>query len=235
MKKIKITQGLFVKVDDSDYATLNKHPWFVQYTGAKKKYPYAVRKVRGKKIPMHRHIMGNPVNMHVDHINHDTLDNRRCNLRVCTATQNKQNQETQLASRTGKKGVQPGYGGKFVVFVRASYVGTFDDIKAAAMAYDIEAIRLFGEFASTNYPECDLDPAYIAAHKTGHKGSHRAKTSSKTGYLGVTPRGNRFTAYVCIAGKVKELGTCDTAEDAAKLRDKMAKRLIGPNVTLNFP
>lgn len=40
---------------------------------------------------MHRYIMDAPKGMVVDHINGDSLDNRRENLRVCTQSQNRMN------------------------------------------------------------------------------------------------------------------------------------------------
>jgi hypothetical protein len=48
----------------------------------------------GKQVAilMHRLITKAPPGMVVDHINHDGLDNRRCNLQVCTHQENMWNQ-----------------------------------------------------------------------------------------------------------------------------------------------
>lgn len=57
-------------------------------------------KTKGKGvIKLHRLICDCPRDKEVDHINHDTLDNRKCNLRVCSHFENQQN----LRSRTGKR------------------------------------------------------------------------------------------------------------------------------------
>jgi hypothetical protein len=91
MKKIKLTQGQFAKVDDEDYDWLNQWKWCAQYNPKTKSY-YAVRSVKeGVKI-MSRVIMGEPKGKLVDHEDHDTLNNKKNNLRVATRSQNGMNQ-----------------------------------------------------------------------------------------------------------------------------------------------
>lgn len=104
---------------------------------------------------MHLSVMGHPYGMKTDHVNRNTLDNRRSNLRVCTHSQNLANSVRAINNRSGKKGVcwkkennkwcvQIGYHG-----VR-THVGYYDSIEDAAMAYDNKAKELFGEFAYIN-------------------------------------------------------------------------------------
>lgn len=50
---------------------------------------------------MHRLITGAPKGMDVDHINHDGLDNRLENLKVCTHKENMQNQAFRKTNTTG--------------------------------------------------------------------------------------------------------------------------------------
>ena len=52
-------------------------------------------------IKMHRFIMNCPRDKVVDHINHDTLDNRKQNLRVVTQFENNQNQQNNKSGITG--------------------------------------------------------------------------------------------------------------------------------------
>lgn len=81
MREIKLTQGLFAKVDDEDYERLNQYKWHA----AKGKYhTYASRYIgkgatgSSKSVPMHREILGiTDSKVFGDHINHDGLDNRR--------------------------------------------------------------------------------------------------------------------------------------------------------------
>lgn len=95
---------------------------------------------------------------HVDHINRNTLDNRKCNLRICTSQENKRNQVCRKDSISGYKGV--GYyknTGTYVVRINTDLgnritLGWFTDPVEGAKVYDRKAIELFGEFAYTNFP-----------------------------------------------------------------------------------
>ena len=85
---IPLTRGLFAIVDADDYERLTAHKW---NAGANKGRYYAQRKSNGKTIKMHHEIIDVPPSFLCDHINHNTLDNRKCNLRVCTSAQNARN------------------------------------------------------------------------------------------------------------------------------------------------
>lgn len=92
MKVIELTRGFVYVVSNEDYRKVKKYNWHVHMSrGSKRKHgqPYARASIKGKKIYMHRFIMGaeNP-QMQVDHKNHQTLDNRRENLEVVTHQEN---------------------------------------------------------------------------------------------------------------------------------------------------
>ena len=94
MKIIKLTQGYVCVVSKEDYKMLNKYSWAISRSGGKGRKlgePYAATTFRGKKLYMHRLIMGEPKGLVVDHINNQTLDNRRYNLRAITQTENRRN------------------------------------------------------------------------------------------------------------------------------------------------
>jgi len=92
MKQIPLTQGKFALVDDEDYDWLMTWKWYAHKQGktfyAATNMPYSEG---GGMILMHRLLMMYPKDMHVDHINHDGLDNRKSNLRDCTNRQNQSN------------------------------------------------------------------------------------------------------------------------------------------------
>ena len=114
MKKIPLTQGKFALVDDEDYEKLSRHNWCAVKIG---RGFYAARGERrgggrglgiGKTfaVLMHRQITKFPHNLVVDHVNHNGLDNRKLNLRVCTRAQNNQNLAgARRNSKTGIRGV----------------------------------------------------------------------------------------------------------------------------------
>lgn len=97
MKTLPLSQGKVAIVDDEDYeqaaqfkwsATLNSRP------GRKPKW-YAHRKayINGVRttVYLHRFLTSCPDGFVVDHINGDSLDYRRSNLRICTQAENLRN------------------------------------------------------------------------------------------------------------------------------------------------
>ena len=82
-----IKHGVFrVLFDKEDYNKIKNTHWNVELDVKGKFY---VR--NGKRGKLHRVIMNTPKELVVDHLNHDTLDNRKQNLRNCTITENNQN------------------------------------------------------------------------------------------------------------------------------------------------
>lgn len=95
MRIVILTKNRYAKVDDEDYQDLIKHSWQALWV---KNCPriYAVRRrlfwedPDRSNVMMHRQILGLSMfdKVDVDHINGDGLDNRRCNLRVCSRSEN---------------------------------------------------------------------------------------------------------------------------------------------------
>jgi len=104
---------------------------------------------------MHRLILDVPDGLQVDHIDGDGLNNRRSNIRMCTAAQNRQNSRIQtmrlgIPTTSRFKGVSRNYG-KWAVHINGKWVGRYNDEVSAAKAYDAAARQAFGEFAKTNF------------------------------------------------------------------------------------
>jgi len=92
-----------------------------------------------------------------DHRNHDTLDNRRENLRVATRSENCRNRMRRVDNRSGFKGVswnreRGQWRAQIWTGSTNKLLGTFADPVSAAKAYDEAACERHGEFALLNFP-----------------------------------------------------------------------------------
>lgn len=128
--------------------------------GGDTRYACIRTSVNGKTFMtlLHRLLMGAPEELCVDHINHDTFDNRRENLRLATHAQNMANRKTHSCNTSGYKGVSWSSTAKrFIVQVnkqgKRAHLGSFDCPVAAARAYDRFMTEKYGEFASLNFPQ----------------------------------------------------------------------------------
>lgn len=94
----------------------------------------------------------------VDHVNGNGLDNRRCNLRVCTPQQNAFNSKPVRGSRSKFKGVKYNTAckNKWTARIRINGkqvdIGRFETEEEAARAYDKVAKEVQGDFAWLNFP-----------------------------------------------------------------------------------
>ncbi len=156
MKQIPLTQEKFALVDEADFEELSKYKWYVTKSH---RDLYARRKVHKTNscIYMHRQILGltKKDKMDTDHINHNTLDNRRCNLRICTRSQNNQNGIKQANCSSKLKGVSwykrdKKWRAYITYYKQTIHLGYFDSEIEAAIAYNKKAEELFGEFARLN-------------------------------------------------------------------------------------
>ena len=150
---IRLTRGKFAIVDAEDYGRLSRHKW---HACGRKGCCYACRSHNGKTIEMHREILDAPAGMVCDHRNHNRLDNRRRNLRICTPSQNCQNRRPQPGGTSRYKGVYWNRDArKWLARIqhrgRLIHIGCYDYEADAAIAYDDMAIELFGEFACLNF------------------------------------------------------------------------------------
>lgn len=106
-KLITLSNGMHALVDDWWFEKLNQYKWDALKSG---KAFYAKRRGNGKNIFMARVIANTPDKMQVDHINHDTLDNREENLRNATRSQNKMNGNVRSNNKLGKKNIHIHHG-----------------------------------------------------------------------------------------------------------------------------
>lgn len=138
--------------------------WVAEFNWKSTKEGYVVRRARSWEnspvttILLSREILKAPKGMTVDHINHNTLDNRRGNLRLATGSQNNGNMRVRSGSQTGYKGVHKAKKkNRYIAHIgrdgkRAVYLGCFTSAEDAARAYDKAAFEQWGEFAHLNFP-----------------------------------------------------------------------------------
>lgn len=139
--------------DLDDFPLIKKYRWSVA-TPNKRGYKTVVGKVDGKLWSMARYLMKDKgiEGMCVDHINRNSLDNRRSNLRVCTIQDNTCNMKPK--NRLGVKGVCFIKRNKFEAKIKRDdkiyHLGIFNTMKEATDTYDKKAAELFGEYALFN-------------------------------------------------------------------------------------
>lgn len=152
---IPLTQGQNAIVDTKDFAWLSQWNWHAQWNARTASF-YAQRLsgLHGTCIAMHRLILGCKGKHQGDHRDHNTLNNRRRNLRKCSASQNQRNKRMNKNNSTGFRGVTKEHGkwrAGIKVNRRTIKLGTFPSPEAAARKFDEAARRYHGEFASTNF------------------------------------------------------------------------------------
>jgi hypothetical protein len=154
MKHIELTQDKVALVDDEDYERVGGVLWHAAYHPNSRGW-YAKRI---QNIMLHREIMQAPDGVEVDHINGNTLDCRKDNLRLVTRRENSLNRKAVYAA-SGYRGVYSS-GSRWRAIIRTPmgtvHIGTYDTPEEAAIAYDKAAIEHNGDFAMLNFPESAL-------------------------------------------------------------------------------
>lgn len=158
MRRIPLSRGMFATVDNRDFAELSRYKW---NAAQRSNTFYAARIVpSGRRSPlgvvyMHRQILGAQPGDKTDHRDGNGLNNRRRNIRICTAQQNSAAFRNFRRSKTVRyRGVTQKRNKFRARITLRGYeigLGSFDTAIQAARAYDQAARLFFGEFASPNF------------------------------------------------------------------------------------
>lgn len=149
VNKTKNYRRFVALVDDEDFERVNKHKWQVTIDS---NTCYALTKIEGKTISMHKFITGYKM---TDHKNHDGLDNQRDNLREATPQQNNMNSRLRKDTSSNYKGVHwrkdiKKWQARIQYKNKRVFLGNFLCKKSAGLAYNNKARELFGEYACLN-------------------------------------------------------------------------------------
>lgn len=138
-------------VDEEDVEKVLEYSWSYSTNG------YLVTKDKqGHHLALSRYIMNagdSPLD--VDHINRDKSDNRKCNLRMCTRTQNNYNRVSN--NFLGIKGVTK-RGKKYVAQLAGKCLGAFNTPEEAHEAWKQEPLKRHGEFFREESKQPDKQP-----------------------------------------------------------------------------
>lgn len=166
-REIALTKGKVALVDDDDFDWLSAFAWKAMKS-TRKHHPdtwYAARSTtlshprRWMCRYMHKEILGLAAGAKGAHINGNTLDNRRANLRPASESQNQANRinRNPVTSSRFRGVTRHRQLNKWQAMIcldnERRYLGVFDDEEEAARAYDRKARELFGDFARPNFPE----------------------------------------------------------------------------------
>ena len=142
-------------IDIEDYEKVSKYIWTITKGNSGFYCQAYLSREHKKVIKLHRFLMGEPQNKTIDHINHNTLDNRKCNLRICETFENNRNKIKRKDSFSIFKGVTYDkkknlYRARISIHRKRIHLGRFKNETDAAIAYNEAAKKYFGEFALLN-------------------------------------------------------------------------------------
>jgi hypothetical protein len=164
---LALTKGLSVLIDEADLAELSRSKWFATQTRRGGRYYAATDLLAGGRpgrVALHRHLLGEPPGALGDHVNNDSLDCRRRNLRPASRSQNVANGPKRRrggrASSEFKGVARHERGGRWQAGIckdhHRYHLGIY--LAEAALAYDHAARLLFGSFARVNTISAELAP-----------------------------------------------------------------------------
>jgi hypothetical protein len=160
MPLIHLTKGYVTQVSDEDYDWACFWQWSVllDTCGNGNNYARRSKRIEGRFLTfmLHNEILARMgFNGSADHINGDTLDNSRPNLRSASRSQNLMNTRKRRNASSRFKGVRwhsqaKRWQARITIGGRTVDLGLFLSEEEGAATYDIAATKYFGAYAKTN-------------------------------------------------------------------------------------
>ena len=169
---ISLPGALLAIIDEGDAALVSRFQWKTMQRPNGRIYVFSTQKSRPVTVYLHRIIVDAPPGMDVDHINHNTLDNRRSNLRIASRSLNNMNRAKLGDNKNGFHGVMKTRTGKYLSRVqlgrRVFFTKSVSTPERAARDRDELAVRLYGDLITLNFPRTEqiampILPAYSSA------------------------------------------------------------------------
>lgn len=211
LSNVKNKSNDYVIVDEEKWHELMRYSW---YNVMKK--TYAATRINGKVVMMHHYVCDQivPTGMVIDHINKNHKDNRRCNLRVVTHSDNNQNKRN---SKTTKSQIFHGITyskDKRKWFAQISKdgiryrLGHYFTPEEAALAYNEKAKELYDNPMINDVTEADIPPYSVLPGKTRLRGDKRSLPE------GVRLVGSKYYVYY----RTENLAIFERLKDAINFR-----------------
>jgi len=145
MPSIALNKGLRTTVGFRDLKKFGGQQWSADGPRTKAEVYYAVGTVAGRKVYLHRAILNAPKGRRVDHKDGDTLNNRRSNLRLCTAVQNGHNRLNAAGVTYDRN--RRRWAARVQVEYRTINLGRFKTREEATRVRRLAERKYFGKFA----------------------------------------------------------------------------------------
>lgn len=151
--ELRLPKNKVALVDDEDAPLVQGWSWCL--TNGYPSRRETVRRNKSRILYLHRLVTNAPAEMEVDHINGNKLDNRKCNLRICTHAENMLNWDNKRG-RSQYRGVswdrsRKAWKAQIQVRNKNRFIGRYSIETQAAKACDLEAIKAFGLLARPNF------------------------------------------------------------------------------------
>lgn len=228
--------GLYALVDDEDYERLSAYRWSPKrgrrgdFYAQRTFYNADLEKVVTRE--MQREVLDpefSAVRSQLsDHINHDTLDNTRNNLRWKDYRGSVLNRRKYTNNTSGFRGVSKISAGwrACIMSYGRRYIENHYTLRDAALAYNRMAVLHHGSDAVLNDVSALNDPPTL---------SPPLHSNNTSGYRGVSVYngGNRFSVSISINGQKTQLWGFTAAIEAAQAYNELAIKHHGALAKLN--